>query len=211
MSENAVEGAAAVLLAAGAGRRMGGRPKPLLRRDGETLLARQIRLLAQAGVRRIAVVLGHHAAPLTEALQQVAAPDDVDLTSVTNPAPDAGPGGSLRLGLAALPEAAPVLLVLLADQPLLEVEDIAAVLAAWRQRAVGVQLVVPQHAGVPGHPIALDGALREEVLAGEGAEGLSAWRRAHPERVQRLTLAHARCSTDVDTPEDAARLGLAWE
>jgi len=38
-------GVAAVVMAAGAGRRMGHMPKSLLRRDGEPLLLRQIRLL----------------------------------------------------------------------------------------------------------------------------------------------------------------------
>lgn len=199
----------AVLLAAGAGRRMGGRPKCLLRRGGETLLARQLRLLAAAGVARAAVVLGHHAAPVEAALRQLDA-GALALSWVTNPAPDAGPGGSLRLGLGELPGDCAAYLVLLADQPLLEAEDIAAVLAAWRTRAPGAQLLVPRHAGAPGHPIALDAALRREVLAGQGGEGLSAWRRAHADRVAVLELAHARCSTDVDTPEDAARLGLQW-
>lgn len=201
----------AVLLAAGAGRRMGYRPKSLLRRSGEPLLARQIRLLAEAGVAHVAVVLGHHAAQLEPLRVQAAALTGAPkLCWVTNPVPDDGPGGSLRLGLAALPEEVSTLLVLLADQPLLECEDIAAVLAAWRARAAGTQLVVPQHAGVPGHPIALGAALRAQVLASRGAAGLSAWRKAHPQQVQVLQLDHARCSTDVDTPEDLERLGRQW-
>lgn len=201
------QGFGAVLMAAGAGRRMGYQPKALLRRGGETLLARQIRLLVQAGVRHIVVVLGHHAAHITEELRRIAVPECVRLDWVTNPVPDAGLGGSLRLGLAVLPDAAPALMVLLVDQPLLEAEDIAALLTAWDRRANGVQLLVPQHAGEPGHPIALDAQLRREVLAGTGAEGLSAWRRAHPQQVQRLELSHARCTTDVDTLEDLQRLG----
>ena len=51
----------AVVMAAGAGRRMGCRPKSLLTRDGEPLLLRQIRLLRQCGADAIVVVLGHHA------------------------------------------------------------------------------------------------------------------------------------------------------
>ncbi|MBP6752927.1 MAG: NTP transferase domain-containing protein, partial [Alicycliphilus sp.] len=43
------EGVAAVVIAAGAGRRMGYFPKSLLERDGEPLLLRQIRLLGEAG------------------------------------------------------------------------------------------------------------------------------------------------------------------
>ena len=86
---------AAVLLAAGAGRRMGHVPKSLLLRGGEALLARQIRLLTAAGAQHIAVVLGHHAERLEPALQ-AARRDFAGLTWAVNPAPDAGPGGSLR-------------------------------------------------------------------------------------------------------------------
>src|SRR5688500_18114018 len=50
----------AVVLAAGAGRRMGG-PKALLRMGGETFLARAARILARPGVRAVVAVLGHDA------------------------------------------------------------------------------------------------------------------------------------------------------
>lgn len=199
--------AAAVLMAAGAGRRLGYVPKSLLLRDGEPLLLRQIRLLAQAGVRHVVVVLGHHAAQLQAVLQQAQLPQSVSLRWVVNAAPDQGPGSSLRCGLAGLPADAGALLVLLADQPLLELQDLQAVLAAWDARAAGVELVLPQHAGQPGHPIIFGAALRHAVMQATGGEGVREWRRAHPERVQALVLGHERCTTDVDTPEDLQRLG----
>src|SRR6266545_7612564 len=51
----------AVLLAAGAGRRMGG-PKALLRIGGESFLARAAHLLARPAVASVVAVLGHEAA-----------------------------------------------------------------------------------------------------------------------------------------------------
>ena len=39
-----------IVLAAGEGRRLGGRPKGLIRVNGETLLARNVRVLQEAGV-----------------------------------------------------------------------------------------------------------------------------------------------------------------
>ena len=201
------QGFSAVLMAAGAGRRMGQVPKSLLQRDGEPLLARQIRLLVQAGVRHIVVVLGHHAPKLRAVLEPIQLPQAVLLTWVVNAAPDQGPGSSLRCGLAALPADAGALLVLLADQPLLELQDLQAVLAAWDARAAGVELVLPQHAGQPGHPIVFGAALRQAVMQATGSEGVREWRRAHPEQVQALVLEHERCTIDVDTPEDLQRLG----
>ena len=198
---------AAIVMAAGAGRRMGGRPKALLQREGEALLARQIRLLHEVGIRRVVVVLGHHADRLRPLVAQAAAQrPEMDLGSVLNPRPDDGPGGSLRCGLAALPPALDGVVVVLADQPLLEADDLRAVLAAWRVRPAEIDLVVPAHAGQPGHPLVFGSAVRAAVQGAANATGVREWRRAHPERVQALALDHARCTTDIDTPQDLARL-----
>ena len=210
----------AVVMAAGAGRRMGGVPKSLLRRDGEPLLLRQIRLLALAGVGDIVVVLGHHAERLAAVLGQagaaVATPAGVaGLRWVLNPAPDAGPGSSLRCGLAALPASLSAVLVVLGDQPLLQDGDAQAMLWAWRERSAGVELLVPQHAGQPGHPIVFGPAVRQAVMQQPGGQGVREWRRGHPAQVGVLPVSHARFTTDVDAPDDVARLreqhGVALE
>lgn len=192
----------AVVMAAGAGRRMGLIPKSLLRRGGEPLLLRQLRLLRAAGVERIAVVLGYHAPALRAGLQQCGP----GVSLAVNPAPDDGPGGSLRCGLAALGDDVDEILVLLGDQPLLELQDVQAVQAAWRTRPAGVELAVPWHDGQPGHPIAFGPALRTAILRAEGGLGVREWRRAHPQQVLAVPMDHARCTTDVDTPEDLLEL-----
>ncbi|MFD1711398.1 nucleotidyltransferase family protein [Ottowia sp. GY511] len=198
---------AAVVMAAGAGRRMGGRPKALLQRDGESLLARQIGLLQAGDVRQVVVVLGHHAERLQPLVAQLAADHPVlDLRSTRNPRPDDGTGGSLRCGLAALPPALDAVVVLLADQPLLALDDLRAVLAAWCARPPGIDLVVPTHAGQPGHPLVFGPTVRAAVQGATDSGGVREWRRAHPDRVQSLALAHARCTTDLDTPDDLVRL-----
>jgi CTP:molybdopterin cytidylyltransferase MocA len=203
-------------MAAGAGRRLGHRPKCLLQRDGQPLLVRQLGLLAAAGVDCAAVVLGHHAEAI-EPVLSAAAPQFQSLAVrwVRNPAPDAGPGSSLRCGLAALPPALDAVLVLLADQPLLLADDLAHLLAAWRGRAAGIDLVVPTHGGQPGHPVALGAAVRQAVAAGQGGEGVREWRLAHPSQTWLLPVHHPRCTTDIDQPADLARLagehGVALE
>ena len=52
----------AVVLAAGAGSRLGGRPKCLLELGGVPLIRRTLIALSGAGVDEVVVVLGHHAA-----------------------------------------------------------------------------------------------------------------------------------------------------
>ncbi len=197
-------------MAAGAGSRFGFRPKGLLQRDGEALLARQLRLLAQAGVSRRVVVLGHHAGDITALLRKLRAqPAQAGLSWVVNPAPDDGPGSSLRCGLASLPEDLDGVLVLLGDQPLLEPQDLRAVLQAWAERAPGIELVLPLHAGQPGHPLVFGPQARQAVMAAQGGAGLREWRRAHPEQVRQLVVDHARCTTDIDTEADLATLAAA--
>ena len=186
---------------------MGFKPKSLLQREGEPLLARQLRLLREAGVQQAVVVLGHHASriePLLLELQRQRPGEGVRW--VVNPTPDDGPGSSLRCGLAALDDAVDGVLVVLGDQPLLQADDFDAVLHAWRQRAPGIELVVPTHQGQPGHPLVFGAAVRQAVQRASGAAGVREWRRAHPAQVQMLAQAHARCTTDIDTEQDLARL-----
>ena len=203
-------GLGAVVMAAGAGRRMGGRPKSLLLRDGEPLLLRHIRLLAEAGAGDIVVVLGHHAPRLTRVLEQAHPPAGTRVRWVNNPTPDLGPGASLRCALAALPAQLPQVLVTLGDLPLVEAGDVQAVVQAWDRRAPGVELVLPVHDGQPGHPLALGDAVRQAVMQAEGGAGVREWRRAHAEQVQALAVEHARCTTDVDGPGDLQRLREAY-
>lgn len=208
-SKDCVTGA--ILMAAGAGRRMGKVPKALFEREGEALLLRQLRMLAQAKVDTVAVVLGHHATHLQRVVELAsktarshARPSH--LFHTTNPRPDDGPGTSLRCGLAALPAELTTYLVVLGDQPLLETEDIATLLQRWRQRPAGCELLVPQHDGRYGHPVIFGAGLRRFLEQQPGPAGLRDWRREHPEKVNVVEVPHPRCTTDIDTPEDVERL-----
>lgn len=187
---------------------MGHRPKALLLRDGEPLIVRHLRALAAAGVSKVVVVLGHHAAQIAPVLQKekLSAPTVQGLEWVLNPHPDEGPGSSLRCALAALPPDVDAVLVALADQPLVTAGDIRAVLAAWHGRAPGSALLVPRFEGQPGHPLVFDGAVRRAVMTQPALAGLREWRRTHPEQVTWLDADHPRHTVDVDTPEHLERL-----
>ena len=88
-----------LVLAAGAGSRMGNRPKCLLQLNGMSLLERQLQALSLAGVRPVGVVLGHHA----ERILQEGVLTRWAAQQVRNPRPDDGHVSSLRIGLKALP------------------------------------------------------------------------------------------------------------
>ena len=60
----------AVILAAGAGSRLGHRPKCLLELDGLSLIHRQIQAISTLGNMEIVVVLGHHGHLITPMLEE---------------------------------------------------------------------------------------------------------------------------------------------
>ncbi|HAX23215.1 MAG TPA: nucleotidyltransferase family protein [Hydrogenophaga sp.] len=200
----------AVLLAAGSGSRMGNRPKSLLELGGVPLIRRQLIALSGAGVDELVVVLGHHAERIELAVR------DFPVTVVRNPDPDAGQVSSLRLGLQALSPKIDTVLVALADQPLINSQDINDLIGAYKKRPAGAQVVQPTVDDQPGNPVMFSGEVREQILAGEARIGCKQWQSAHPEAVHRWASTNQRYRTDVDSPEDiealATRTGhrLRW-
>lgn len=189
----------AVLLAAGSGSRLGGRPKALLELGGVPLVLRQLIALSGAGVDEVVVVLGHHAAAVEAAIRAF------PITLVHNPDPDAGQASSVRIGLAALSPRIDAALVALADQPLIDAQDIVALIGAYKKRPEGAAMVVPRIDGAPGNPVIFDAALREAWLAGEANLACRQWREKNPERVHWFDTDNRRYALDIDTPEDLER------
>ncbi|RZL88038.1 MAG: nucleotidyltransferase family protein [Variovorax sp.] len=188
----------AVLLAAGAGSRLGGRPKSLLELGGVPLIRRQLIALSGAGVDEVVVVLGHHAEAIETAVREF------PVTLVRNPSPDDGQASSVRIGLAALSPKLDAVIVALADQPVVNAQDITALIGAFKKRGQAA-MVVPRVAGEPGNPVIFEAALRDEWLAGDVNAACRRWRDSHPERVQWLDTDNGRYRIDIDTPEDLQR------
>lgn len=192
-----------LVLAAGAGSRMGHRPKCLLQIDGVSLLERQLQALSLAGVSPIGVVLGHHA----ERILQDGAWSRWAAQPVRNPQPDDGHVSSLRIGLRALPPGLDAVVVALADQPLINAPAVQALLQAFVQRPAGTQLLQPSVQGLPGNPVVFSGAVMAQILAGDEHMGARQWQKAHPESVYRWEIPHVHYRMDVDNEED--RLAVA--
>ena len=188
----------AVLLAAGAASRLGGRPKALLELGGVPLVLRQLIALSGAGIDEVVVVLGHHADAVEAALQAF------PITIVRNPRPDDGQPSSVRVGLQALSPRLDAVMVALADQPLIDAQDITALIGAFKQRG-DAAMVVPRVQGEPGNPVIFDAALRDEWLAGAADLACRRWRLAHPGRVRWFDTDNRRYRLDIDTPDDLER------
>jgi molybdopterin-guanine dinucleotide biosynthesis protein A len=114
---------AAVILAGGRGRRLGGADKPGLLVGSAPMAAIVARAVADAGARRV-VVVGPHRPELTEIGDRVPG----GLAFVREEPPGAGPVPALRAGLAVI--AAPWVVVLAADLPFLRAQHVQALLDA---------------------------------------------------------------------------------
>lgn len=193
----------AVLLAAGAASRMGGRPKCLLELGGVPLVMRQLIALSGAGVDEVVVVLGHYA----EQIETAVAP--FPITLVRNPSPDDGQASSVRLGLQALSPGLDAVIVALADQPMIDASDITTLISAFRKRG-DKAMVVPRvqsadGKSVPGNPVILSADLRQQWQAAEDDGMCRSWRKQHPEMIDWLDTDNRHYATDIDTPQDLQR------
>lgn len=195
----------AVLLAAGAGARLGGKPKALLELDGVPLIARMVRALRGAGVEQLVVVLGHHASDIQARIPRFSG------TVVLNPEPDNGQASSLRLGLQSLAQPLDAVIVALVDQPLISAADISALISGFRRRGDKAMLVprvrMSDGSSVPGNPVILSSALRAEWLAEEAGLTGRGWRERHPETIFWFDTDNPHYRLDIDTPQDLERFG----
>lgn len=189
----------AVVLAAGAAQRMGGRAKPLIERDGVPLVRRVIQALLDAAIGEIVVVVGHRADEVAWVVT------DLPVRVVVNEAYAAGHVTSLRKGLVELPDSIGATLVVLADQPLLEAADVAMLLEAWRRRGAA-RALVPRVQERRGHPVVIDASVCSEILRGDAGYGAREWMDEHPDEVAWFDSDNVHYVEDVDYPEDLERI-----
>ncbi|MHC3450034.1 nucleotidyltransferase family protein [Streptomyces prasinus] len=209
---------AGLLLAAGGGRRLGGRPKALLTHRGRPLVEHAVRVLRAGGCERVHVVLGARADDVR------ARADLPDCVLVDNPDWERGMGSSLRAGLASLAGTeARAVLVLLVDQPGIGPQAVARVLAAYAARETGYprdarsahegqearnSLVSATYAGVRGHPVLFGAAHWAGVAAAAtGDRGARAYLKEHADAVALVECGDVAEAYDIDTEEDLSRLG----
>lgn len=187
---------AAIVLAAGASRRMGS-DKALLEFGGEPAVGRVLRVLRAVPVQQIIVVQNLVRSAVRRAVSLEG------LTSAINLNPDAGQTSSIRIGVQNLTPAAALFLLCPVDVPLFEAEDVRALVAALAADPEKV-IAVPCHGGRRGHPVLCRRALAHEFRAlSDGAPAHEVIRR-EPARVAHVEVANPEVVQDLDTPEDYA-------
>src|SRR5688572_6237191 len=157
--------AAALVLAAGAGKRFGGQ-KLLAELSGIPVLQHVLDLAAAAELEPVVVVLGADADTIAA---RISWRHEV---RVINPGPEEGLSSSVRLGLASLAAAeAQRAVVLLGDQPRLGLAQLRTILAAPVDESR--PFVVPRYAGAPGNPVLLERAAWPLAAQLQGDTGMA--------------------------------------
>jgi CTP:molybdopterin cytidylyltransferase MocA len=190
--------AAALILAAGEGRRLG-RPKALVSLDGELLVDRAVRVARTAGCDPVVVVLGAAADEVVRAASLERA------VVVVNEGWSEGIGSSLRCGLSALADQrAGAGVVLLVDQPNIGAETVRRLVATWQQS--GARAVTASYDGQQRNPVLLDASTWAAVAAtAQGDVGARAWLREHADDVVAVACDDLGSDADIDTPADLER------
>lgn len=190
---------AGIVLAAGGGSRLGGRPKALLPYRGGLLVEHAVRVLRDGGCGRVHVVLGAEAAAVRERAGALEG-----CTLVGNPDWASGMGSSLRAGLESLAgTGAPAALVALVDQPGVGSAAVARVLAAADEGATEEVLASAAYRGRRGHPVLLGARHWPGVLASaRGDRGARAYLAAHEGSITLVECGDVASPDDIDTPAD---------
>lgn len=181
----------AILLAAGASRRLG-RPKQLIHIDGMPLVARQARILLELNPTILVVVTGHERKAVEGAL------DGLPLDLVHNPQWSGGMGRSLACGIAAMPERVRGAMVLLCDQWKIGANDLSALVRGWQDDKTCA--VVSAWEGTTGPPAILPRSLFEKLSRLKGDRGASSILKHWSGRT--LAIETATAAFDLDTSVD---------
>lgn len=196
-------GLLAIIPAAGRSRRMG-QPKLLLDIAGQTVIARVVSALKQAGVSRTLVVARSSDADLIREARRVGAelvlpfidPAEMRqsvefaLQSVRDGQADSALTQNLYAGWILVP----------ADHPTLNSRVIEELIAAWKEDPQ--QIAVPTFAGRRGHPTIFPWSLGDEVFSMPADQGLNQLLRTQPHRVREISCSDSQVLEDLDTPED---------
>jgi molybdenum cofactor cytidylyltransferase len=201
----------AVLLAAGMSTRMG-QNKLLLNFREKPLIVHAVDTLLASDIDEVIVVLGHEIEKVRDQLERsiglankAASGKPVRLSQ--NPDYQNGLSTSVRTGVEAVSRQANGIMIYLADQPLLEPEDVNRIVAGFAAaKEVNKSIVVPFFRGERGNPVILDASLRDSILGIVGDVGCKGVIKRYPEKVYAIEMENDHVVRDVDDVQAYERL-----
>lgn len=183
-------GLAGIILAAGTSSRFGADNKLLIRYGGQPMVRRVAEAALATELDPIIVVTGHEAARVKAVLS------GLDLVYAHNAEFATGQAGSLKAGIAAVPQSCTGAMILLGDMPNVNAEIINQLLDEFAGEAC---IIVPRYDGVRGNPVILGSenfAGLEKISGDKGARELLAG-----DNVRMVDVASDAVLRDFDTPE----------
>jgi molybdenum cofactor cytidylyltransferase len=185
-----------VVLAAGASRRFGS-TKQLAEFQGQPLVTRAVRLAEELTAQCSLLVAGNEWRRVAAACAPLAG------YLVVNPEFNRGLGESIAAGVAVVAHTAKGVLLLLADQPLIEAAHLGAMRDRWQ--ATPECIVASEFQGILAPPVLFPASCFAELAALRGDNGARPVLQKHASRVIRLPCASA--AVDIDLPADFDALG----
>jgi molybdenum cofactor cytidylyltransferase len=188
---------AAVVLAAGQSRRMGGPNKLLEEIGGKPLVRHVVEQVLASRAKPVVVVTGHQRERVEGALS------GLQVTLVHNPEYAEGLSTSLKTGVAALSADADAAVICLADMPQISTALIDAMIDAF-DPAQGALIVVPTVEGKRGNPVLWARRFFPELRDLQGDVGARHLIGANADAVHEFAVDDRGVFFDVDTPEALA-------
>jgi molybdenum cofactor cytidylyltransferase len=183
---------AALVLAAGSSRRMGGANKLLQEVGGVPMLRRAVNAALASRCTSVLVVTGADSAAVQACLA------GLDVRFVHNPEHETGMASSLRCGLAALAADADAAVVLLADMPRIDGGHVDRLLASFDPQQP--KIVAPVRDGRRGNPILWPRQFFAAMMAVAGDVGAREVLQRHASQVDSVSFDDDAIFADVDTP-----------
>jgi len=179
-----------ILLAAGKSRRMG-RPKQLMPWGQSTILEQTIDNLLGSAVNEVIVVVGHKA----EEVRKTIGTKPVKMA--VNPDYEQGMSTSIVAGLSLVDSQAQAVMLVLGDQPLIDIQTINRLIDEFYDCDKGI--AIPTYHGKRGHPVIFAMKYKEELLGLKSDIGGRQIIKDHPEDVLEVAVHCEGIITDIDT------------
>ncbi len=183
----------AILLAAGQSKRMG-QPKQLMPFGKSTIFGQTVDNLLGSTVNEIIVVLGYRAQEMSKIL--ATRPVKIAL----NPDYKQGMSTSVVAGLKLVNSQAQVVLLALADQPLIDTQTINKLIEEYRKNDMGI--IVPTYQGRRGHPIIFSIKYKDKLMNLKGDVGGKQIVEEHPQDVLEVPVDSEAIIIDINTLSD---------
>ena len=184
----------ALVLAAGKSTRMGVQ-KMTLPWGNSTVIGKVITTIQEAGIINIQVVTGSKQKEVENVLT------GFTLAFIFNPNyADGDMISSVQEGLRSLHGTSEAALIVLGDQPQIEVSTIKEILECYY--STRCEIVVPSYQMHRGHPWLLEKSLWDEVLSLETTETLRDYLHRHQDKIKYVNVNTSSIIQDLDTMED---------